>query len=655
MTSFMFWFSSPAANSLCWSLLHSLWQGAVWSLLLLLLLAVIPRSKPGIRYVISLSCLAGLALGVLVTWSILKLPAEASPANLASISQYDSDPQVSSTISPSPASPTSFSSASNGSNQRPQSNELQKNQWSNWGWNQLTSFSPWLLRIWAIGVALSLLRCIRNRAAALAWKRGETILDPAVNELLTTLRREMKIHRPVRLIASAKALGPCVLGTLSPVILIPTSLVMGMTPEQWRAVLTHELAHIRRWDDLVNFCQQVLESLLFFNPAVWWIGRQIRVEREACCDVWGARLSASPMTYAQILVEIAEKLTERRRIPAIAFADERSGSLMDRVRRLVSPNPIREGRLAWPAALALLVVVIATVILLQKGSDLAVFTAAQFLTDQERVTELAKVSEEVSPQAANDTERLVINGTLRTEDGGPLPKSIWISSQTQSGNSTNGSTEGEVKGEITNSFRVDARPGVTWLQFTGDGYATTVAGPFASGRTAEIADISVVLKRGVPVTVHMTDEAGQPVEGAKITASIQVGRNVFGIGRTAETESTGHAILNNIDLDHSYRLTVTAPGFQKLEVRETVLARDEPLELQLSRAQLARGKVLSPDGAPLSGATLKILRRRKLQYTDSTGRTEPPWATSNRQGEFVLDQLLDGTVYDFVVEHPDYA
>jgi len=648
------WLSSSAADSLCWSLLHSLWQGALWSLLLALALALVPRSKPGIRYAASLCCLIGLALGVLVAWSILRLPAGTLPTTIIAIRTEDV-PETDRSISVSSLSVIPSVDETRSISRPEQIDGMLQGQWSGWLQAQIERFSPLLVGLWFFGVAFCLVRCVRHRTAAAAWRHGEPVCDPAVVELLAALKNKMRIRRPVRLMASIQALGPCVMGTLAPVILIPTSLVLGLTPEQWRAVLTHELAHIRRWDDLVNFGQQVLESLLFFNPAVWWISRQVRIEREACCDAWGVRLAASPITYAQVLVDIAEKLIERTQTPVLAFADERSGSLLDRVRRLVTPHTSREGRLAWPAALALLVVMIAAVVLLQKGSDLAVFTAAQFLTDQERVTELAKVSEEVSPQAANDTERLLISGTLTTEDGGPLPKSTWIHSHTQSGNSSTGSTQGDVRGEKTNSFRVDVPAGVTWLQFTGDGYATAVTGPFVSGRTPEIVDVSVVLKRGVPFTLRMTDDAGQPVAGAKVTAFVRVERNGFGIGKTGETDPTGSTILNNVDLEHSYSFSITAPGFQRLEVPEQVLMGNGPLELQMTRAQIARGKILGPQGAPLAGATLKVLRKRRPQFTDSTGRTEVAWATSNSQGEFILDQLLDGTVYDFVVEHPDYA
>ena len=65
---------------------------------------------------------------------------------------------------------------------------------------------------------------------------------------------------------------------------VPVSALAGLTPRQVEAILAHELAHIRRHDYVVNLLQTVVETLLFYHPAVWWLSHRIRVERENCCD-----------------------------------------------------------------------------------------------------------------------------------------------------------------------------------------------------------------------------------------------------------------------------------------------------------------------------------------------------------------------------------
>ena len=659
MNPMLAWFTNASAQSLCWALVHSLWQGLIWCLLLALCLSLVPRCKPGLRYTASLCCLVGLALGVLVTWSILRLP----PSLVTPLVTFGKPRSIEAGMTTVSGHPTS--SLETNLVLPAEMNEVDSRHWfiggtkdlqrQTWLNELIDRTSPLLLWGWAIGVALNLFRCMRHRAAASEWKQGEPIRDPVVLELLALLKSRLNIRRPVRLIASLRASGPCVVGTLAPVILIPLSLASGMSPDQWKAVLTHELAHLRRWDELVNFGQQVLESLLFFNPAVWWISHQIRVEREACCDAWGASITANPFNYAQVLVEIAEKLTATRGTPALAFADERAGSLMDRVRRLVAGHSSRRAYLTRPVTLLLMVIAISVVVLLQRGTDLAIFSAATLLSDRERVTELAKVAEEVNPQIVSSTERLVISGKVSTNDGGPLPKSIWINSQTQNGNSGTGITQGEIKGEETDEFRVEVPPGVTWLQFMGDGYAMATVGPYVSGRSAEVSEVQVVFKPGVPLTLAFADEAGQPISGANVTVSTWAGGSGFGLSKIPHTDSTGQTVIRYIDPERRHSFSVTAPGFQKLDIPAALLTPEAPLKFQLTRAQFASGKVLGPDGAPLAGATLRKLRTRRFQHTDHSGVGLPHMATTNEQGEFILDQLLDGSVYDLLVQHPDYA
>ena len=114
--------------------------------------------------------------------------------------------------------------------------------------------------------------------------------------------------------------------------------------------MLHELAHIRRGDYLVNLCQLLAESLLFFNPAVWWISRQIRQEREACCDAMAIALAGEPLQYARRTLAQAARAALAA---APAFGDRLNPSgLKDRVQRLLVPGYRPALRLTWRALLA---------------------------------------------------------------------------------------------------------------------------------------------------------------------------------------------------------------------------------------------------------------------------------------------------------------
>ena len=94
----------------------------------------------------------------------------------------------------------------------------------------------------------------------------------------------MGSSRAIRILIAAIPDGPSVVGWFRPVILLPASAILNLSRDQLEAILAHEIAHLRRYDDMVNIAQSVVETLLFYHPAVWWISNRIRHERELSCD-----------------------------------------------------------------------------------------------------------------------------------------------------------------------------------------------------------------------------------------------------------------------------------------------------------------------------------------------------------------------------------
>jgi hypothetical protein len=147
----------------------------------------------------------------------------------------------------------------------------------------------------------------------------------------------MRVGRPVRVLESALALAPIVVGWLRPVILLPASAVSGLTPRQLEAVLAHELAHVRRHDYLVNIVQTAIETLLFYHPAVHWVNARIRSQREVCCDELAVDACGDARTYARALAELAELRCTRQPM-AVGL---RGAGLLDRIRRILGLAPER--------------------------------------------------------------------------------------------------------------------------------------------------------------------------------------------------------------------------------------------------------------------------------------------------------------------------
>ena len=125
-----------------------------------------------------------------------------------------------------------------------------------------------------------------------------------------------------------------VLGHFRPVILLPVGLLVGLPPGQVEAILLHELAHIRRYDYLVNVWQRLVEGLMFYHPLVWWISSVIRTERENCCDDMAVAITGDAHAYAAALAALEQTRCSGYE-PAVAAG---GGSLVKRIRRLLYPK-----------------------------------------------------------------------------------------------------------------------------------------------------------------------------------------------------------------------------------------------------------------------------------------------------------------------------
>jgi GWxTD domain-containing protein len=165
------------------------------------------------------------------------------------------------------------------------------------------------------------------------------------------------MSRVVLLLESCLADVPMVLGQLRPVILMPLGLLAGLPTDQIEALLLHELAHIRRGDYLFNLLQRSVECLLFYHPAVWWISRVMRAERENCCDDIVVATTGKAGDYAEALAAL-EQLRGRGQEPAVAAA---GGNLLKRIRRLLYPQGMSS---SWTPLLVALILMATAVVAL---------------------------------------------------------------------------------------------------------------------------------------------------------------------------------------------------------------------------------------------------------------------------------------------------
>ena len=171
-------------------------------------------------------------------------------------------------------------------------------------WRQ---FAPWLTSGYFAGVALMLLRLVFGLWGGRRLRqRVHLIDDPSLLNAMQRQATALGLKLLPVLAYCERVTVPTVVGVLKPMILLPLTLTSGLSPEQMESVLAHELAHLRRCDHLVNLLQRVIESLLFFHPALWWVSHRIRDEREHCCDDLVVACGAMPLDYAKSLLVVAE-------------------------------------------------------------------------------------------------------------------------------------------------------------------------------------------------------------------------------------------------------------------------------------------------------------------------------------------------------------
>ncbi|HKC63146.1 MAG TPA: M56 family metallopeptidase, partial [Pyrinomonadaceae bacterium] len=235
---------------------------------------------------------------------------------------------------------------------------------------QLDRAAPYLLLAWLAGVIFLIARFISGWRETRALKREVAPSLERWQMMLERLARQVRVSRPVRLCESALVEVPTVIGWLRPLILFPAKALTGLEPKALRALLAHELAHIRRYDYLVNMLQSLVEILLFYHPAVWWVSRQVRLEREHACDDLALSLcNGDAVVYARALLSVEEMRVGVRGGRALVLAAD-GGSLVARIRRIVAPKPNRTSPLvAATVSIVLFIAVGAVNLLLLKGTQ----------------------------------------------------------------------------------------------------------------------------------------------------------------------------------------------------------------------------------------------------------------------------------------------
>jgi len=311
--------SSPYWLGAGWTMLHFLWVGCGIGLLVAAGRWVLRPASTNVRYVFALAGLACLVVSpvAIAAWvsvepveAVFPAAAEGSPGVVPSTSDM---PIVRETPS------TAMRDGADG-----------RDGQAALSLGVLAEYLPWL---WVTGSPVMLAVFLAGLAGADRLRRQGRPLDRdgRVPALCRQLASSLSIARTVGVAVGERLVSPIALGILRPVILLPPAVLTGLSPEQLQMVLLHELAHIRRWDNLVNLLQRVVESLLFFHPMVWLVSRWVRLEREHCCDEVVLAQTRRPKVYAELLAAVASPGIGVSRA-AVAMAE---GNLIRRIQRIL--------------------------------------------------------------------------------------------------------------------------------------------------------------------------------------------------------------------------------------------------------------------------------------------------------------------------------
>jgi len=316
-TTLMNWFSPSVMQSLGWALLHFLWQGTALAALAAAAMALCRRAST--RYL--------LGVGVLVLMLLAPL------ATFFFYSQQHSG--VADTAKSSPLAAAWPTARDRGA----ASGSAQHSSFARSSTAPSLDALPWLVEAWLLGVAFFSLRSAGGFLLLERERRRQSsVVGPRVLAICRTLQDQLGLDRAVAYCECKWLQAPAVIGWFRPVVFLPVTALTGLSEEQLELVIAHELAHIQRLDPFVNVFQVCVETLLFYHPAVWWLNKRIRAEREHCCDDMAVALCGNAVEYARALT----LMEEWRSAPVFAMAANR-GPLTERIVRVLGLKTLGAG------------------------------------------------------------------------------------------------------------------------------------------------------------------------------------------------------------------------------------------------------------------------------------------------------------------------
>jgi len=303
-------------NSLGWALLHSLWQGCLAMGLVVAFRGLAEKSTPSLRYSLQVLALFGCVMAFFVTFALYQNSSQSVESGLTLI--------LSDSVTPAAA--LQFS-VDEGLKLTSQNLTL-----------SIAAYAPLLGLFWCLGFVMVAFKYMTAYTVTQRLRKsGLSRPSEFWENRFRILRLNSGVVESARLYISENVTGPLTIGFLKPIVLVPAGFLTGLPRDQVEAILLHELAHIRRYDYLVNLFQTAIKTVLFFNPAIHYISKKIDIDREQACDDFSVAQTRNPQALALGLASL------RLHAPAHSFvmaADDGDTPLVDRLGRLVGQKSL---------------------------------------------------------------------------------------------------------------------------------------------------------------------------------------------------------------------------------------------------------------------------------------------------------------------------
>ena len=340
--------ASPAWTAAGWTMLHLLWVGATIGLAAAISRRLARSARPETRYALALVCLGSLAIAAVMIFAWVFPPARGPAFVAASAGSGDA---LALSVVPMAKMPASELPSRMSVPDRP-TDPYRRSSWAQL--DGLAARLPWL---WLAGTPLNLVLLSTGLVGVERIRRSSRFVESGeVPRRCRALADSLGIACRVGVAVCDRVAAPLLIGVVRPLILLPPAAITGWSVAEIEMALLHELAHLKRWDNLVNLLQRLLESLLFFHPVAWWLSGWVRLERELCCDRLVVARLGRPEAYVEMLVTVAGARRAGRHVaPATAMADRQ---LSTRIHRILSLED-RSMRLTMPEGIGLVCALIA--------------------------------------------------------------------------------------------------------------------------------------------------------------------------------------------------------------------------------------------------------------------------------------------------------